>query len=87
MKYVLVPLAVFVVSASALAVAADAPPRSGRLAACTPDVEKLCQGVEPGHGRIATCLRQNESQVSAACKEALAKARDRRPPPASSPQG
>jgi hypothetical protein len=87
MKYVLVPLAAFVVSASAAVIAADAPPRSGRLAECRPDVEKLCQGVEPGHGRIASCLRQNESQVSAACKEALAKARDRRPPQASPPQG
>jgi len=52
MKYVLVPLAVLVVSASALAVAADAPPLSGRLAECRPDVEKLCQGVEPSHGRL-----------------------------------
>jgi hypothetical protein len=43
--------------------------------------------VVPGHGRVASCLKQNESQVSSACKDAMAKARDRRPPPATPPQG
>jgi hypothetical protein len=86
MKYVLVSLAALVLSASA-AIAADAPPRSGGLPECRPDVEKLCQGVQPGHGRIASCLRENESQVSAACKEAIAKRHGRRAPPASAPQG
>ena len=87
MKYVLVPLAACVLSASAAAIAADAPPRPDRLPECRADVEKLCQGVVPGHGRVAGCLKQNESQVSAACKDAMAKARDRRPPPATPPQG
>lgn len=85
MKYVLVSLAGLVLATSA-AIAADAP-RSGRLAECRPDVEKLCQGVQPGRGRIASCLRQNESQVSAACKEAIAKSRAGRAPPAAPPQG
>jgi hypothetical protein len=87
MKSVLVPLAAFVLSASAAAIAADAPPRGGRLPECRADVEKLCQGVEPGRGRVASCLEQNESQVSTACKDAIAKARDRRLPPATPPQG
>lgn len=87
MKHVLVPLAAFVLAASAAAIAADAPPRSAGFPECRADVEKLCQGVEPGRGRVASCLKQNESQVSAACKDAIAKARDRRPPPAAPPQG
>jgi len=86
MKYVLVSLAALALSASA-AIAADAPPRSGGFPECRPDVEKLCQDVQPGRGRVASCLTQNESQVSAACKEAIAKRHDRRPPPASPPQG
>lgn len=85
MKYVGVPLAALVLAASVTAAAADPPPRSGRLPECSADVEKLCQGVQPGGGRIASCLRQNESQLSAPCKDAIAKAHDRRAPPASPP--
>ena len=84
MKYVLLPLAAIVVAGAALA--ADAP-RSGRLPECRPDVEKFCQNIQPGRGLIASCLRQNESQLSEACKDALAKAREHRPPPASPPSG
>ena len=87
MKYAIVPLATLILTASAATLAADAPPRSSPRAECRADVEKLCAGVERGGGRIASCLRQNESQLSAACKDALAKARDHRVPPASPPQG
>ena len=85
MKYVIVPLAALMLTASAATLAADAPPKSGRWAECRGDVEKLCAGVERGGGRIASCLRQNESQLSAGCKDALAKAREHRAPPASPP--
>jgi len=71
-----------------VALAADPPPGGGPRTACRGDVEKLCSGVEPGHGRIAACLRKNETQVSAACKDAIANARQKRAPQASgSPQG
>jgi hypothetical protein len=37
------------------------------MQACMADARKLCAGVQPGDGRIAACLRNNESQVSPAC--------------------
>jgi hypothetical protein len=35
---------------------------------CEGDVARLCKGVAPGGGRIVTCLRNNESQLSQACQ-------------------
>lgn len=40
---------------------------------CKDDVEKLCPGIEKGDGRIARCLKEKESEVSAVCKEHRAK--------------
>jgi hypothetical protein len=40
--------------------------------ACRPDVERLCQGIPAGGGRIAACLKANQAQVSPACKAELA---------------
>ena len=40
---------------------------------CMADVEKLCKDVEKGEGRIKECLKKHESEVSAACKENMAK--------------
>jgi hypothetical protein len=82
----------FVLSALALsatlALAADQPPSTSPRAACKADVATLCSGVQPGGGRVVGCLKQNEAQVSAACKDAMAKARARRAPGApASPQG
>ena len=57
-------------------------------AACSADIKKLCDGVQPGGGRIAACLKQNEAQVSTGCKNAVAKARQNKAPPGSNaPQG
>ena len=36
---------------------------------CKDDIAKFCQGVQPGEGRITKCLQQNESQLSASCRE------------------
>jgi Golgi apparatus protein 1 len=44
---------------------------------CRADVERLCKDVPMGQGRIAKCLKDNESSVSAACKEHLAQMRER----------
>ncbi|MDX2166098.1 MAG: cysteine rich repeat-containing protein [Deltaproteobacteria bacterium] len=41
------------------------------MRACRDDIPTLCQGVEPGDGRIVACLRQNSGRVSAGCKAAL----------------
>ena len=44
-------------------------------AACAADVQKLCQGVQPGGGRLLQCLKAHATQVSAGCKWALAQLR------------
>ena len=70
-----------VCAASLFATAAFAPPavaakqHSGRDV-CRADVERLCKGVQPGGGRIAQCLKDNEASVSAECKQHMAKMRE-----------
>ena len=39
--------------------------------ACHADVEKFCQGIRPGQGRIRACLRSNKDRVSDGCKSAV----------------
>jgi len=85
--------ALFVIAALSLsatvAVAAEPAPGGGPRVACKADVEKLCQGVQRGHGQIAACLKQNEAQVSEGCKAAIASAKQKRSKqqPATTPQG
>ncbi|HVN35382.1 MAG TPA: cysteine rich repeat-containing protein [Casimicrobiaceae bacterium] len=87
MKYAVLATAALGLSATA-ALAADQPSSSGPRTACKADVEKFCHGVQPGGGRIAACLKQNEAQVSTGCKNAVAKARQNKAPPGSNaPQG
>jgi hypothetical protein len=43
---------------------------------CAADAQRLCKDVEPGQGRIAACLKQHESGLSAACKERAASFRE-----------
>jgi hypothetical protein len=43
-------------------------------AACEADVQKLCNGVQPGGGRILACLKQHKDEVSVGCKQAVQKA-------------
>ena len=38
---------------------------------CDADLEKLCESVAPGEGRLLECLEKNEKQVSGRCKAAL----------------
>jgi hypothetical protein len=40
---------------------------------CAADAEKLCKGVEPGHGRVAKCMKEHESELSPACKANISK--------------
>lgn len=39
---------------------------------CAAEVAKFCSGVRPGGGRIARCLKANESELAPACKERIA---------------
>jgi Cysteine rich repeat len=45
--------------------------------ACAEDVERFCKDVQPGRGRIAKCLRERKSELSAVCTEKLAETRKR----------
>ena len=40
--------------------------------ACHADVQALCGSVQPGGGRIRDCMREHRTQLSAACKVAIA---------------
>ena len=72
MRNVLLICASVLAMSSAIALAADQPQAMDPRTACAGDVEKLCPGVKPGGGQIIACLKQHESQVTPACKEAFA---------------
>jgi Golgi apparatus protein 1 len=38
---------------------------------CADDVKKLCADVAPGGGRVQTCLREHEAQLSKECRARL----------------
>jgi hypothetical protein len=40
-------------------------------AACDGDVKSLCRDVQPGDGRVATCLKENEHRLSTGCQSAF----------------
>ena len=39
--------------------------------ACEADADKFCLDVQPGEGRIVSCLKKNESKLQASCTAAL----------------
>jgi hypothetical protein len=38
---------------------------------CNADLEKYCESIEPGKGRLLDCLDKHEKQVSKRCKQAI----------------
>ncbi len=42
---------------------------------CETDFRQHCPGVQPGGGRILACLQKNADQLSQACRDGLAQAR------------
>jgi hypothetical protein len=42
-----------------------------QVAACTPDVMRLCSDAIPDEGRIVKCMMQKKKQVSMACMMAF----------------
>jgi gas vesicle protein len=51
--------------------------RAAGAEACKPDVEKFCKGIPAGGGRIASCLKSHEAELSQPCKDQLAAAKER----------
>jgi hypothetical protein len=43
--------------------------------ACADDVDKFCQDVKAGGGRIGKCLKQHADELSTECKEVMTKAK------------
>ena len=41
--------------------------------ACEPDIEKYCFDTTMGKGGVASCLKQHKADLSAGCKDAVAK--------------
>jgi hypothetical protein len=41
--------------------------------ACADDVDKYCQNVEPGKGRIANCMHEHKSELSTECQKEFGK--------------
>ncbi len=41
------------------------------IKACEADADKHCEDVQPGEGRIVSCLRKNESKLTKECTAAL----------------
>src|SRR5262249_25614951 len=39
--------------------------------ACKADAQKVCQGVQPGEGRVLNCLADNKDKVSPACRQKI----------------
>ena len=50
---------------------AQAEPGAGR-GACLRDIKTICAGIQPGGGRIRSCIRERHAQLSQECKTALA---------------
>jgi len=46
--------------------------QTGSTGACAADIKKACANVEPGGGRIATCVKENLTNLSDACKRRFA---------------
>ena len=48
------------------------PSAMAQSGACAADIKKTCANIEPGGGRIATCLKENLTNLSDVCKTRLA---------------
>ena len=38
---------------------------------CDADMEKYCESIEPGEGRLLECLEKHDKEVSGPCKQAI----------------
>jgi len=58
-------------SLAACASTPPAPPSTVAADVCTADAARLCPGVEPGAGRVLSCLRARPAELSPSCKLAV----------------
>jgi len=42
---------------------------------CSADFARLCNGVQPGGGRIKACIKSHQSELSDGCRKALSHAK------------
>lgn len=54
---------------------AQAPGARAFPAACEPDLAQFCSQVQPGAGRLRSCMKQHFREVSPGCKQAIIQAR------------
>ncbi len=41
---------------------------AGKTETCRAEVDKFCQGVQPGEGRLINCLKGHDAELSDACR-------------------
>ena len=73
-KLFILTILAFFLAGFVSAVQAQEPIQRG---ACKADVEKFCKDVKKGGGRIIKCMRQHEKELSQACKDEIAAAREK----------
>lgn len=61
-----------VCSLALFSVAASGPPaRAQEFVYCRADVQRICNGVRPGGGRILGCLKAHENDLTVGCAKEL----------------
>jgi hypothetical protein len=76
-KYSGIPSAWLTVIAGVFCLACSAGAAAGESRPCADDAARLCKGVQAGEGRVARCLKEHEKELSPACKENIAKAKEK----------
>jgi hypothetical protein len=64
----------FAVSTIMLLSATGGMAQSAAVKACASDIKSLCAGVQPGDGRVKSCIKSHVGDVSAPCQAVLVKA-------------
>ena len=66
-------MSAMLIAASSAAFAVDAPGTRDEQAACRSDSRRFCRAIDPDSGThgILTCLKQNRSKLSRACRGLL----------------
>jgi hypothetical protein len=66
-------MALAAVMAALVSVGASAAPPAERNGPCAEDARRLCPKAKPGSGELRDCMKKHESELSAACRENIAK--------------